>query len=69
MYMEYLTVWNLVIELNEKVSPRQVLHIHTQTNGNDIGPRTAQICNERTSTNLNLVTAQSTVHEPPEDGF
>ena len=25
-------------------------------------------CNERTSTESNLVTAQSTAHEPPEDG-
>jgi hypothetical protein len=32
-------------------------------------PYTAQIHNERTSTDLNLVTAQSTVHETPEDGL
>jgi len=52
-----------------KVSPSQVLHIHTQTDGNDIRPHTAQIYNERTSADLGLVTAQSTVHEPPEDGL
>jgi hypothetical protein len=28
-----------------------------------------QVYNERTSTDLNLVTAYSTVHEPPEDGL
>jgi hypothetical protein len=32
-------------------------------------PHTAQICNERTSTNINLVNAQSTVHESPEDSL
>jgi hypothetical protein len=37
--------------------------------GNDIRPHIAQIYNERTSTDLNLVTAKSTVHEPPEDGL
>jgi len=31
VYMEYLTGWNLLIELYDKVSHRQVLHIHTQT--------------------------------------
>jgi hypothetical protein len=31
-------------------------------------PHTAQTHNERTSTEFNLVTAQSTAHEPPEDG-
>ena len=32
-------------------------------------PHTAQIYNKRTSTDLNLVTASSTVHEPAEDGL
>ena len=40
----------------DKVSPHQVLHIHTKTDGNDIRLHTAQIYNERTSTDLNLVT-------------
>ena len=31
--------------------------IHTQTDGNDIRPHTAQIYDERTLTDLNLVTA------------
>jgi len=31
-------------------------------------PHTAQTHNERTSTEDNLVTEQSTAHEPPEDG-
>jgi hypothetical protein len=42
-------------------------HTHT-TDGNDIRPHTVQEHNERTSTEINLVTAQSTAHEPPEDG-
>jgi hypothetical protein len=50
MYLEYLTGWN-------KVSPSQVLQINTQTDGNNIRPHTAQIYNERTSTDLSLVTA------------
>jgi len=37
-------------------------------NGNNIRPHTAQTHNERTSTESHLVTAQSTAHEPPEDG-
>ena len=41
---------------------------HIQTDGNDIRPHTVQTHNERTSTKSNLVTAQSTAHEPPEDG-
>ena len=43
--------------LHDKVSPSQALQIHTQKDGNDIRPHTAQIYNERTSTDLNLVTA------------
>ena len=31
-------------------------------------PHTVQEHNERTSTEFNLVTAQSTAYEPPEDG-
>jgi len=34
-----------------------------------IRPQAAQFYNERTSTDLILVTWQSTVHEPPEDGL
>jgi hypothetical protein len=41
---------------------------YIQTEGNDIRPHTAQTHNERTSTESNLITAQSTAHEPPEDG-
>jgi len=42
---------------------------HTRTtDDNDIRPHTVQEHNERTSTEINLVTAQSTAHEPPEDG-
>jgi len=35
---------------------------------NDIGPHTVQEHNERTSAEFDLVTAQSTAHEPPENG-
>jgi hypothetical protein len=51
-----------------QISPRQELQTHIQTDGNDIRPHTAQTHNESTSTESNLVTAQSTAHEPPEDG-
>ena len=40
---------------------------HT-TDDNDIWPHTVQEHNKHTSTEFNLVTAQSTAHEPPEDG-
>jgi hypothetical protein len=33
------------------------------------GRKTAQFYNKRISTDLNLVTWQSTVHGPPEDGL
>jgi hypothetical protein len=51
-----------------EVSPGQELQTDIQTDGNDIRPHTAQTHNKRTSTEYNLVTAQSTAHEPPEDG-
>jgi len=48
---------------------RNSRHTHTHTTGdNDIRPHTVQEHNERISTEFNLVTAQSTAHEPPEDG-
>jgi len=50
------------------LSPGQELQTHIQTDGNDIRPHTTQTHNKRTSTESNLVTAQSTAHEPPEDG-
>jgi len=46
---------------------RNSRHTHT-TDDNDIRPHTIQERNERTSTEFNLVTAQSTAHEPSEDG-
>jgi hypothetical protein len=46
---------------------RNPRHTHT-TDDNVVRPYTAQTHNERTSTEFNLVTAQSTAHEPPEDG-
>jgi hypothetical protein len=44
-------------------------HTHTQTERKDIRPQTAQIYNKRISTFPILVTWQSTVYEPLEDGF
>ena len=41
---------------------------HTQTDSKHIQPHTAQTINERKSAEPNLVTAQSTAYEPPEDG-
>jgi hypothetical protein len=46
---------------------RNSRHTHT-TDDNDIWLHTIQEHNERTSTEINLATAQSTAHEPPEDG-
>jgi hypothetical protein len=46
---------------------RNSRYTHT-TDDNDIRPHTVQERNERTSTEFNLVTAQSTDYEPPEDG-
>ena len=51
-----------------QISPGQQLRTHIQTDGNDIRPHTVQTHNKRTSTESNLVTAQSTAHEPPENG-
>jgi hypothetical protein len=53
---------------NDQISPGQQLQTHIQTDGNDIRPHTAQTRNERISTESNLVTAQSTSDDPPEDG-
>jgi len=52
----------------DQMSPGQELQTHVQTDGNDIRPHTAQTHNGRTSTESNVVTAQSTAHEPSEDG-
>jgi len=43
------------------------VHTHT-TDDNGIRPHTVQKHNKRTSMEFNLVTAQNTAHEPPEDG-
>ena len=52
------------------VSPGQVLQIHTQTDGNDIRPHYAHICNERTSTDLNtLRTGSFKLFKRPFPGF
>jgi hypothetical protein len=46
---------------------RNPRHTHT-TDNKDIRPHTIQEHNKHTSTELNLVMAQSTAHEPLEDG-
>jgi len=46
----------------------QQLRTHIQTEGNDVRPDTVQTHNERTSTEYNSVTVQSTAHESPENG-
>jgi hypothetical protein len=51
----------------EQISPGQELQAHT-TDDNDVRPHTVQEPNERTSMEFNLVTAQITAREPPEDG-
>ena len=61
----------LVIE-SDQISPGQELqeqtHTHTHTtDDNDIRSNTVEEHNKRTSTEFNLVTAQSTAHDPPED--
>jgi len=66
--LELLSMWDLVIEFYDRISPGQELQKNIQTDGNDIRLHTAQRHNERTTTESNLVTAQSTAHEPPEDG-
>jgi hypothetical protein len=55
--------------LHDKVLLSKEHLTHTQTDCNDIRLQTAQFHNERISTDLNLVTLQSTVHEPIEDGL
>ena len=55
--------------LHDKVLLSKERQTHIQKDCNDIRPQTAQFCNERISTDLSLVTLQSTVHEPPDDGL
>jgi hypothetical protein len=56
------------IDFYDQISPGQELQTYIQTDGNDVRPHTVQTRDKRTSTEFNLVTAQSTAHEPPEDG-
>jgi len=55
------------IEFYDQISPGQQLQTHIETDGNDRRPHNVQTHNERTSTEFNLVTSQSTAHEPPEE--
>jgi hypothetical protein len=70
------SLWNCAVcsimslqSVHDKVSYSKEHPTHTETDCNDIRPQTAQFHNERISTDLNLVTWQSTVQEPPEDGL
>jgi len=73
--VELWTIWFQVYlprsckTLHDKVSLSKEHQTHTQTDCNDIRPHTAQFYNERISTDLNLATRQSIVHEPPEDSL
>ena len=63
------TAYELLLLSNKTASETTAfIPTHIQTDGNDIRPHTIQTHNEPTSTEFNLVTAQSTAHEPPEDG-
>jgi hypothetical protein len=65
-----ICVWcSLLGDNHDNVSLSKEHQTNIQTDCNDIRPHTAQFYNERISTDLNLVTWQSNVHEPPEDGF
>jgi hypothetical protein len=67
------TRFNIEQHMTRFHSVRNTTHTHTHTNTqtdfNDIRPQTAQFYNERISTDSILITWQSTVHEPPEDGL
>jgi hypothetical protein len=63
-----LCVSGAAVRVRSEISPGQQLRTHIQTDGNVIQPHTAQTHNERTSREFNVVTAQRTAHEPPEDG-
>jgi hypothetical protein len=54
---------------HDKVSLSKEHQTQRQVEWNDIWPQTTQFYNERISTDPILVTWQSTVYEPPEDGF
>jgi hypothetical protein len=64
-----LNTTKIHIRVHDKVSLSKEHQTHTQTDCDDIRPQTAQFYNERIPTDLNLVTWQNTVHEPPEDGL
>ena len=67
MYVRYVLVWYAAVCHCRRLCVCASRQTHT-TDDNDIPPHTVQEHNERTSTEFNLVTAQSTAHEPPEDG-
>jgi hypothetical protein len=66
-----IVVWISCHKVTRTGPPGTHTHTHTHTHttdDNDIRPHTVQEHNERTYTEFYLVTAQSTAHEPPEDG-
>jgi hypothetical protein len=73
--VRFVAVCRFIPSFHDKVSPRKEhqththTHTHTQTEQNDIRPQRAHFYNECISIDPILVTWQSTVYEPPEDGF
>ena len=67
MYVRYVLIWYAAVCHYRRLCVCAWRHTHT-TDNNDIRPHTIQEHNERTSTEFNLVTAQTAAHEPPEDG-
>jgi hypothetical protein len=75
----FLAEWNLVMEFHGTTHTHTHTHTqthtythtytHKQTEWTDIRPQTAQLYNQRISTDPILVTWQSTVYEPTEEGF
>jgi len=70
-YRRFVCVSGAVVGVrsgHDQISLRQQHQTHIQTDGKHIRPHTAQTINKRTSAESNLVTAQSTAYEPPENG-
>ena len=57
----------LHVSITRSHPDKSTSHTH-KTDDKHIQPHTAQTINESKSAETNLVTAQSTVYEPPEDG-
>jgi hypothetical protein len=74
MCLAFLTEWNLTSHtpfttLHDKVSLSKEHQTHIHKDCNDIGPQNKKFYKERILTDLSLLTWQSTVHGPPENGL